>query len=502
MTRRFDIAIVGGGINGCGIARDAAGRGLSVVLVEMGDIAGKTSSASTKLIHGGLRYLERFEFRLVREALAEREILWRMAPHLIRPMRFVLPHQRGMRPLWMIGAGLFLYDHLARRNILPGFRFARLAKQPAGVPLAEKYRFGFEYSDCTVDDARLAVANAVDAAERGAVIAVRCTATNFERRDESWRLSIDRESGGREEIEARCLVNATGPWAADLHRRATGTSGAKLRLVKGSHIVVPRLFGHDRSYVFQHPDGRVIFAIPYEDEFTLIGTTDRDFSGDPSTVAIDDDEKTYLCAAASAYFRAPISPEEIVWSYSGVRPLLDDGVEEARQASRDYTFALDRSAAPVLTIVGGKITTYRRLAEAALDRLKPFLAQAGRPWTAGSALPGGEFPVDGLDALTAQISKRLVGLPDGVCRRLARTYGTRAFTLLAGARHIDDLGTHFGAGLYEAEVRHLVRNEWACSADDILERRTKLCLRFSTEERRRLESFVARLVREPRTEAA
>jgi glycerol-3-phosphate dehydrogenase len=477
----YDIAVIGGGVNGCGIARDAAGRGLSVFLAERNDLAGGTSSASTKLIHGGLRYLEHYEFRLVRESLIEREVLLSMAPHIIWPLRFVLPHQKGLRPAWLIRLGLFLYDHLGGRKILPPSRSLNLRRDPAGDPLKPEFKKGFEYSDCWVLDARLVVLNAVDAARRGAVIRVRTEVLKAARQGDHWDIEVeDRATGQRETVKARLLVNAAGPWISDvISQRIAVTSRSRTRLVKGSHIVVPRLFDHDRAYIFQNPDQRIIFAIPYEGEFTLIGTTDVDFQGDPADAAANQDEIDYLCRAASEYFTNPIAPADVVWSYSGVRPLYDDGASAAQEATRDYVLELDGQGgeAPLLNIFGGKITTYRHLAEDALEKLSDWLPGADAPWTRGAALPGGDFAVDGFEDLVAEFARAHPDVDTVLVRRLARAYGTKAADILAA-----DPGIHFGAGLWQREVEYLVRTEWAMTADDILWRRTKLGLRLSAGE--------------------
>ncbi len=487
-TRVFDLAIIGGGINGAGIARDAAGRGWSVFLCEQADLAGATSSASTKLIHGGLRYLEYYAFRLVHEALREREVLWGIAPHLIRPLRFVLPHHAGLRPAWLLRTGLFLYDHIGGRKRLPATRTLRLRNDPAGAPLKPEFSLAFEYSDCWVDDARLVVLNARDAAERGAEIATRTRAVSAAREGGAWRLTVeDASTGERREVCAHVLVNAAGPWVASV---LTGvlhaTAPAAVRLVQGSHIVVRKLFGHDRAYLFQNADNRIFFAIPYERDFTLIGTTDLDFRGDPGAVHISAAEQQYLCAGASEYFRAAVTPAMIVWSYSGVRPLYDDGASAAQEATRDYVLTLDApaGAAPLLSAFGGKITTYRRLAEAALARLAPHLPAPSAPtgWTARASLPGGDFPVDGIEALVRTLRERWPFLTPAFAMRLARAYGTRAFALLEGARAERDLGERFGADLTEVELAYLAREEWARTAADVLWRRSKLGLRMTPAE--------------------
>jgi glycerol-3-phosphate dehydrogenase len=494
----FDLAIIGGGINGCGIARDAAGRGLSVFLCEMGDLAGGTSSRSTKLIHGGLRYLEQYDFRLVREALAEREVLWRIAPHIVRPMRFVLPHQAGLRPAWMLRIGLFLYDHLGGRQRLPGTRVLDLTTDSAGAPLKPSlFATGFEYSDCWVDDARLVVLNARDAAERGATIRTRARAVAASRAQDAWHLTIaDASSGKRETIAARVLVNATGPWVEAVSAGGLGLEQpGRVRLVQGSHIVVAKLFDHDRAYIFQRPDGRIVFAIPYEGEFTLIGTTDRDYVGDPADVSATAEDITYLCEAASAAFARSVTPADVVWTYSGVRPLYDDGASEAKAASRDYVLEMDdkAGAAPVLSIIGGKITTYRRLAEAVLERLAAHLpAREGLSsgWTGTTPLPGGEFEPDELPALTQRLVRSYPFLDQPHALRLVRAYGARAARVLGKAKSAADLGRQFGATLTEVEVRYLIDQEWAATAEDVLWRRSKLGLHLSRVETAALESWM------------
>jgi glycerol-3-phosphate dehydrogenase len=486
----FDIAIIGGGINGCGIARDSAGRGARVVLFEKGDLAGATSSASTKLIHGGLRYLEHFAFRLVREALRERDVLRGIAPHLIAPLRFVLPHQAGLRPAWMIRLGLFLYDHLAGRGALPPARGLDLTRDEAGLPLKPLYRRGFEYSDCRVDDARLTLLNAKDAAERGTIIRTREAVTAAVRGKDGWALTV---SGSPGTVRARILVNAAGPWATQILALAGARTAPPIRLVQGSHIVVRRLFAHGRAYLFQNPDGRIVFAIPFHDDFTLIGTTDRDFHGALDRVSASQEEVLYLCAAANEYFRHQIGPQDVVWSYSGVRALLGDESGRPQDATRDYSLSLDTQGAPLLSVIGGKFTTYRRLAEAALDLLKPLLPAAkAAPWTGSAPLPGGDMARDGLPDLIADLAARYPFLTADQARRLAEAYGTRSLRLLGDARAVEDLGPHFGAGLTGREVLYLMKEEWAREADDILWRRSKLGLRFGAAERTALQAFMTR----------
>jgi glycerol-3-phosphate dehydrogenase len=492
----YDIVIIGGGINGCGIARDAAGRGLSVLLAERADLASGTSSASTKLIHGGLRYLEHYAFRLVREALSEREVLLSMAPHIIRPLRFVLPHHRGLRPAWLIRLGLFLYDHLGgRSSVLPPSNAVDLTRAPAGKPLKASFTRGFEYSDCWVDDARLVVLNAVDAAARGADIRVRTEIVSARRSEGRWRVELrDTVSGQRETVEARALINATGAWIAETSvQRIEARAVANVRLVKGSHIVVPRLFEHSSAYIFQNADRRVVFAIPYERDFTLIGTTDVEWEGDMGEVAISKEEINYLCEAVNQYFTAVIAPSDVVWSYAGVRSLHDDGQASAQDTTRDFVLELDgrRDEPPLLSIVGGKITTYRRVAEEALRRVLPLLRRpAGPPWTHGAPLPGGDFPCGDRDRLARDLEAALPSIGAATAERLARTYGTVARAIIDGATRAEDLGQHFGAGLCGREVRHLIDNEWARTADDILWRRTKLGLRLTEDERAHLEEWL------------
>jgi glycerol-3-phosphate dehydrogenase len=506
----FDLAIIGGGINGCGIARDAAGRGLSVYLCEQADLASGTSSASTKLIHGGLRYLEYYEFRLVREALQEREVLWRVAPHIVSPLRFVLPHHKGLRPAWLLRLGLFLYDHLGGRRLLPPTRVLDLRSDPAGVPLKPGgFVKAFEYSDCWVDDARLVVLNAVDAARRGADIRTRTRAVSAERRDGAWSLTTEHvESGERAEIRARALVNAAGPWVArTLSEVAKVDAKAGIRLVQGSHIVVPKLFEHGRCYMFQNTDGRIVFAIPYEQDFTLIGTTDQDYEGELEDIRASAQEIAYLCSVANGYFARQITPADVVWTYSGVRPLYDDGASAAQAATRDYVLAIDAEDGQpaLLSVFGGKITTYRRLAEHALEKLAPFLgASAARSagWTGREPLPGGEFPVDHVAAQVEQLMTRYDFLGRTHAARLVRMYGTRAKDVLGAAQSAAALGRDFGATLSEAELDYLMREEWAETADDVLWRRSKLGLRLNAEQAAAIDAAMAARRRNARPKRA
>jgi glycerol-3-phosphate dehydrogenase len=494
----FDLAIIGGGVNGCGIARDAAGRGYTVALCEMNDLASGTSSMSSKLVHGGLRYLEFYEFRLVREALAEREVLWRIAPNLVRPLRFVLPHHDGLRPAWLLRFGLFLYDHIGGRRLLPPTRTRDLSRDDVGTPLrAGRFTRGFEYSDCFVDDARLVVLNAVDARARGASIRPRCRAVELRPEGGVWHITReDTATGARETIAARAVVNAGGPWVEDVLARGTGIRAkAHVRLVQGSHIVVPRLYAHDRAYTFQNADGRIVFVIPYQDDFTLIGTTDRDYHGDPGQVAATAQEIDYLCRTASDYLARAVTPGDVVWSYAGVRPLYDDGASEARAATRDYVLELDLAdGAPLLSVFGGKITTYRRLAEAALERLAPHLDHDRRKpaWTAGTALPGGDIDVTSFAAFADELARDYPFLAAADVTRIAHAYGTRAREWLGRARTFDALGESFGAGLSVAEVAYLMAEEWAMTATDVAWRRSKLGLRLSATQIATLDAWMAR----------
>ncbi|WFP60824.1 MULTISPECIES: glycerol-3-phosphate dehydrogenase [unclassified Mesorhizobium] len=494
-----DIFVIGGGINGCGIARDAVGRGFSVFLAEMNDLASGTSSGSTKLIHGGLRYLEFYEFRLVREALMEREVLWKNAPHIIWPMRFVLPYAKGLRPAWLIRLGLFLYDHIGGRKLLPATKTLDMASDPAGKPLKPLFRKAFEYSDGWVNDARLVALNARDAADRGAVIRTRTKVVSARRDGALWTIKIQNVlTGETEEVRARLLVNAAGPWVDQVLAKAVGQNDVhNVRLVQGSHIVIKKKFDDPRAYFFQNKDGRIIFAIPYEEEFTLIGTTDRDYPGDPHDVKISDAEIDYLCAAASEYFAQPVKRSDIVWTYSAVRPLYDDGASKAQEATRDYVLKAEggEGAAPLLNSFGGKITTFRRLAESMLEKIEGFLGKRGKPWTANAPLPGGDFPATGFDAQVARLKNAYPFLDQRLARRLTRLYGTRAEKLLGLAKSNADLGRNFGADVYEAELRYLVENEWAVTAEDVLWRRTKRGLHFSREQTAALEEFMRGLSR-------
>jgi glycerol-3-phosphate dehydrogenase len=489
----FDLAVIGGGINGTGIARDAAGRGFRVVLIEQNDLASGTSSASSKLIHGGLRYLEHYEFRLVRAALREREVLLRAAPHLIRPLRFVLPINAARRSALLLRIGLFIYDWIGWRKILPGTREVDLVTDEAGQPLKSRFHHAFEYSDCFADDARLVVLNAVDAAERGAVIRTRTRCVWAERHD-TWRLVLNAR-GQRDVVTARILVNAAGAWSELFAESALRTEPQhRLRLDKGTHIVVRKLYDHDRAYILQAVDGRVVFVIPFQRDFTLIGTTDRAFTGDPSTVVPTGEEMEYLCGIVNEYFRTEIGAADVVWAYAGVRSLYDDGAGKPEDIGRDYTLMLDErhGEAPVLTVYGGKVTTYRRLAEDALAKLSHFFPRS-KPWTAQSPLPGGDFLYDGITTLIERTRQRWKFLTADHAQRLVSAYGTRVDRVLGAAKSLDDLGLRLGADLTAAEVRYLMTKEWARSADDVLWRRSKLGLRFSDAQRAELDRFMAQI---------
>ncbi len=485
----YDVAVVGGGINGVGIAADAAGRGLSVFLCEKDDLAQHTSSASSKLIHGGLRYLEHYEFRLVREALAEREVLLAKAPHIVKPMRFILPHRPHLRPAWMIRAGLFLYDHLGKREKLPGSHGVKFG---AGSPLKAEISRGFEYSDCWVDDARLVVLNAMAAREKGAHIHTRTRCVSARRSKGLWHIHLERADGSLYSIRAHALVNAAGPWVAkfirdDLQQK----SPYGIRLIQGSHIVVPRLFDGEESYILQNEDRRIVFAIPYLEKFTLIGTTDREYQGDPAQVAISAEETQYLLDVVNAHFKKSISQSDILHTYSGVRPLCDDESDDPSAVTRDYTLALSASPgeAPLLSVFGGKLTTYRKLAESALAQLAPFFSKIQPSWTASAPLPGGE-QMSSRAELVEALSHKYGWLPTQVVRRFASTYGSRSFKMLEGANSLEDLGEHIGAGLYAREVDYLCREEWARDAADILWRRSKLGLFMTPGQQARLSTYL------------
>ncbi len=486
---QFDLAVIGGGVNGAGIARDAAGRGAKVLLLEAGDLAQGTSSASTKLVHGGLRYLEHYEFALVREALTEREALWGIAPHIIHSLRFVLPHVKGLRPRWLLRLGLFLYDHIGGRKHLPATRSIDLHRHPAGAPLKAEFGPAFEYSDGWVDDARLVVLNALDAAAHGAEVRPRTPLTAARRIEGGW--ALETPAG---QFTASALVNAAGPAVLKVDGLVGETPEYGMRLVRGSHIVVRKLFDHPYAYFFQLADGRIFFAIPYERDFTLIGTTDRDHTpGEP--IIASEEEIAYLCEGTNGYFKTAITPADVVWTYSGVRPLVDDGSGKPEAATRGYRLDLSEqgSGAPLLSVYGGKITTYRHLAEEAVDLLTGRLpALSGKAWTKSEPLPGGDFPLHGLDALKDTLAARYPFLDAATVDRIARAYGTRAERWLNGAEGWQALGKSFGAGLTAAEVDFLRDQEWAASAEDILWRRTKLGLRLSAAEQKELADYLSR----------
>ncbi|MGH1479952.1 MAG: glycerol-3-phosphate dehydrogenase [Geminicoccales bacterium] len=495
-TDIVDLLVVGGGINGTGIARDAAGRGLKVVLCEQDDLAQHTSSASSKLIHGGLRYLEHYEFRLVREALIEREALLEAAPHIIWPLRFILPHSPEQRPAWMIRLGLFLYDHLGGRKRLPGSSSIDLKHDPAAAPLMPSVRHAFSYADCWVEDARLVVLNAKDAAEHGAEILTRTRCTEARRSNGLWEahLASNRQAPMRK-IKARALVNAAGPWVAEFLGKRLGLQSENgVRLIKGSHLVVRKLYDHDAPYILQNPDGRVVFVIPYEQHYSLIGTTDQEFQGDPTTIEIDGDEIDYLLSSVNRYFFKQVTREQIVWTYAGVRPLYDDAKGNASAVTRDYVFDLDapQGQAPLLSVFGGKLTTYRKLAEHALEKLQPVMGIKSPPWTAGSPLPGGDIDNADIEAFIRSVQEKWPWLPSSLVHRYSKAYGTRIARLLGSAKAIEDLGDHLGDHLYEAEMTYLMREEWALTDEDILWRRSKLGLHVTEETEARLRAWLGR----------
>lgn len=481
----YDLLIIGGGINGVGIARDAAGRGLDVALCEKDDLAAHTSSSSTKLIHGGLRYLEHFEFRLVREALIEREVLLESAPHIIWPLRLTLPYDTGLRPAWLLRLGLFIYDHLGGRKRLPATKRVDLRAMPHKEFLDERLSFGFEFSDCWVDDARLVVLNATDAYERGAKILTRTACIALNRQDDHWIATLKKDGDKPYEIRARAIINAAGPWVDDVVSLSKpGRNVANVKLVKGSHIIVNKLYDGDHCYFFQNADDRVIFTIPYENKYTLIGTTDTDFTGDRNQIEISEEETTYLCKAINDYLKIPISTEDIVWRYAGVRPLYNDNSANNSTMTRDYTFAIDadNKSVPILSIFGGKITTYRKLAEHALERMSEYISIDHKKWTADTKLPGGDIGHVDFEDFAASLGARYPFLPDKTSFRFARCYGTRADKIIGTAKTLDELGVHFGYGLYQAEVTYLVEHEFATTPEDILWRRTKLGLHLTEKQ--------------------
>ena len=493
-SKKHDIFIIGGGINGCGIARDAAGRGYSVYLAEKNDLASGTSSAATKLIHGGLRYLEHYEFRLVRESLMERETLWSIAPHLVEPLRFVLPHHRDLRPAWLLRLGLFLYDHMGGRKLLPPTRVLNMKTHEVGKPLKPIFKKGFEYSDCWVNDARMVVLNARDAAIRGASINTRTKVVSAIRKDGVWEIDIeDTRTGETSLVLAKVLVNAAGPWVDEVLSTSLGQNEvSNVRLVRGSHIVVNKMFDHDKCYIFQNRDDRIIFAIPYEHNYTLIGTTDQDHVGSADDARISDSEIDYLINAANEYFQNPLTRDDLVWSYSGVRPLYNDGSSKAQEATREYVLKQegDSDTGLLINIFGGKITTYRRLAEAVMEKIETVLPQRKSPWTNCAPLPGGDFAPTEFDAEISALKNMFPFLKHQTAERLARSYGTDAKSILGASQEYDDMGQHFGAGLYQREVDYLVAHEWAETAEDILYRRSKLGLLVDIAGEKELQLYL------------
>ncbi|MHA7900673.1 MAG: glycerol-3-phosphate dehydrogenase [Henriciella sp.] len=493
-----DILIIGGGINGAGIARDAAGRGLKVLLCEKDDLASHTSSASTKLIHGGLRYLEHYDFALVRKALIERETLLKAAPHIIWPLRFVLPHHQDLRPSWLLRLGLFFYDHLGGRKLLPATKSLSRKTSRVFDPLQDRFQKGFEYSDCWVEDARLVVLNAMDASERGATIMTRTECVALDPNGGTWRAKLRIDGRADMTVDAKVIINAAGPWVDHVAGQAgTRSNAAQVRLVKGSHIIVPSLFDDERCFIFQAGDGRIIFAIPYEEgRFTLIGTTDLPFEDDLNQVEASAEEIQYLCAVSNDYFKQQITPSDVISTYSGVRPLFEDQAEDASSVTRDYVLKLQHhGAAPMLSVIGGKITTYRKLAEDALKQLKYVLPNAQSPWTAKVALPGGDIPDADFERFEQACQTAFPWLDPNTLHRLARTHGTRINQVLGSAQNISDLGHHYGAGLYQKEVDYLIEREFARTPEDILQRRTKLGLHLSADQISALrDQFENRLV--------
>ena len=490
----FDILIIGGGVNGCGVARDAAGRGYSVCLVEMADLANGTSSGSTKLIHGGLRYLEYYQFRLVRESLKERELLWSMAPHIIWPIKFVLPHNKELRPFWMIKLGLWLYDNIGGRKLLAPSSLIKNSQHETLRPLVSEFKKAFEYSDCWVDDARLVVLNACDAKAKGAEILTRTKVLGAKRKGSWWEVNIQAHGSKKiTTVKARALINAGGPWVSEISERLVSNQAkTRLRLVKGSHIVVPQLFDHGRSYIFQNADQRITFAIPYEGKFTLIGTTDVDYQGDPDNCTIDKQEIDYLCQAANRYFKQKLSAKDVVWHYAAIRPLVYEGKSKAQAATRDYLLRVEHplGQAPLIDICGGKITTYRKLAQKVLQKIDRAFNKKTAVWTNRSPLPGGDFPPQGFDQQLTSLLEQYNFLKKDLAKRLLRLYGTKAKLLLAEAKSYADLGQHFGADLYAQEVDYLRDYEWAMNAEDVLWRRTKLGLLFNDSATKKLDSYL------------
>jgi len=496
----FDIVVVGGGINGTGIARDAAGRGLSVLLCEQDDLGRYTSSSSTKLIHGGLRYLEHYDFKLVRHSLQEREVLLKSAPHIIWPLRFILPHHRLLRPRWMIRLGLFLYDHLGKRKMLAASTAVNLRTHVSGKALKKEFRHGFEYSDCWVQDARIVILNALDASSHGATIAPRTKCVSLQRNEDSWTVTLaSQPDDERRTVRARCIVNAAGPWVEQVAGLDEQTQTAHgVRLVKGSHIVVPALFDHPYAYIFQNSDGRILFAIPYEKDYTLLGTTDVEIESDPAAATISKEEIDYICESASQYFAAPVKPDDVVFSYAGVRPLFDDAKENASEATRDYVLHMNDQGPPVVSVYGGKLTTYRKLSEQVVNMLCESLSSNNGPWTSGSVLPGGNIADYDYEAFQRACLATYPWCDPGVVKLLARNYGTRITRILDDLNSMEQMGVHFGANLYQVEVEYLVREEWALSVDDIIYRRTRAGLHGGQQLREKLDNWLHRNAEEHR----
>jgi glycerol-3-phosphate dehydrogenase len=497
MQGDYDLLVIGGGINGAGVARDAAGRGLRVVLCDRGDLGGATSMASSKLIHGGLRYLEQWQWRLVRESLAEREVLMRLAPHLVMPVRFVLPHVPGLRPRWMIRAGLWLYDCLAGAGTLPRSSAVDLRRQPFNEDLDPRFRQGYAYSDCRVDDARLVIVNALSAQTLGATILPRAACVGLTATRSGWRADLESADGRRGVLSAKAVVNAAGPWVEQVLCNIAGLDvPTRVRLIKGSHIVVPRRVAGDHAYIVQNHDHRIVFLLPFERRFTLIGTTEVALAQPPAAMEVSDEEVRYLCEAANRYLRTPVQPGDVVWSYAGVRALYDDGKSNPAEVTRDYVLQLDHadSGAPLLSVFGGKLTTYRRLAEHALEKLSVVLEMPSRPWTATAPLPGaatGHF--NHVEFLKSMLT-RYAGLPAALVEGIVRRHGSAAIDLIGEAQHINDLGTHFGAWLTAREVDHFIDREWARTAEDVLWRRSKTGLFLTGAERTSLEDYIRRRI--------
>lgn len=490
----YDLVVIGGGINGCGIARDASGRGLNVLLAEKDDLASATSSASTKLIHGGLRYLEQYDFKLVAESLNERERLLLSAPHIIWPLEFILPHEKSLRPYWMIRLGLYLYDFLGTRTFLPASKGLNFKKHPAGKPLKAGYKKGFSYADCWVQDSRMVVLNAMDAAARGATILTRTECVDLKAEGDVWKVTLeDKATGSQKTVEAKCVANVAGPWVRKFldQNNLAKKDTFNTRYSKGSHIVVPKIYEGDQAYILQQPDKRIVFAIPYEKNFTLIGTTDAIYDGDPSQAEISEDEKKYLCEAVNRSFDKQVTVDDIVWHYSGVRPLLDSGDESLSKVTRDYKLDLETSfGPPILNVFGGKLTTFRKLSAQAVDKISPYFSHARQSWTDKGILPGGDIKAADFEMFCKELASLYSWADEEMLRRYARAYGTLSVLILDAAESEKDLGEHYGDDLYEAEIRYLMTQEWAETAEDILWRRSKLGLHISLSTKEALEKAI------------